>query len=156
MKASTLLAAVASLGLVLSLSCSAQERGTWRAASSTARAITGDIVISDAKISINFLGFTIADIRRLNPAETSAAFDADSNAGGTGNLYRLNIHAAQRFLHHNTLCGTEDTQWMAAVRFWSGSEAGILFRIGHAGVHPGRSRELDQSLRHVFVCSLTL
>jgi len=110
MKASTLLAVVASLGLVLSLSCFAQERGTWRAASSTARAITGDIVISDGKISINFLAFTIAQIRLLDPAETSAAFDADSNAGGTGNLYRLNIRAAQRFLHHNTLCGTEDTQ----------------------------------------------
>ena len=130
MKASTLLAAVASVTLVLSLSCSAQERGTWRAASSTARAITGDIVISDAKISINFLGFTIADIRRLNPAETSAAFDADSNAGGTGNLYRLNIPAAQRFLHHNTLCGTEDTQWMAA--FASGQDLKLAFFSGSA------------------------
>jgi hypothetical protein len=114
--------------LALSLSCSAQERGTWRAASSTARAITGDIVISDAKISINFLGFTIAQIRRLDPAETSAAFDADSNAGGTGNLYRLNIHAAQRFLHHNTLCGTEDTQWMAA--YASGQDLKLAFFSG--------------------------
>ncbi len=130
MKATTLLAAVASLGLALSLSCSAQERGTWRAASSTARAITGDIVISDAKISINFLGFTIAQIRRLDPAETSAAFDADSNAGGTGNLYRLNIHAAQRFLHHNTLCGTEDTQWMAA--YASGQDLKLAFFSGSA------------------------
>jgi hypothetical protein len=128
MKASTLLALVAALGLALCLSCSAQERGTWRAASSTARAITGDIVISDAKISINFLGFTIAQIRRLDPAETSAAFDADSNAGATGNLYRLHIAAAQRFLHHNTLCGTEDTQWMAA--YASGQDLKLAFFSG--------------------------
>jgi hypothetical protein len=92
--------------------------------------ITGDIVISDAKISINFLGFTIAQIRRLDPAETSAAFDADSNAGGTGNLYRLNIRAAQRFLHHNTLCGTEDTQWMAA--YVSGQDLKLAFFSGSA------------------------
>jgi hypothetical protein len=129
MKGSTSLAAAASLALAFALLSSAQERGTWRAASSTARAITGDIVISDAKISINFLGFTIAQIRRLEPAETSAAFDADSNSGGSGNLYRLKIAAAQRFLHHNTLCGTEDVQWMATyvqgqdlrVAFFSGS-----------------------------------
>ena len=127
MKALTLLAA-ASLALILSASISAQERGTWRASSSTARAITGDIVLSDAKISINFLGFTIAQIRRLEPAETSAAFDADINAGGSGTLYRLRIAGEQRFLHHNTLCGKEDTQWMAA--YVSGQDLKIAFFSG--------------------------
>ena len=57
-------------------------------------------------------------------------FDADVNAGRNGNLYRTNIPAGQRFLHRNTLCGTEDTQWVATyitgraiqVAFFSGSD----------------------------------
>jgi hypothetical protein len=128
MKGSILVAAAANLAFVFCVSISAQERGTWRAASSTARAITGDIVISDTKISINFLGFTIAQIRRLEPAETSAAFDADVNAGGSGTLYRLRIAGEQRFLHHNTLCGREDTQWMAI--YVSGQDLKVAFFSG--------------------------
>lgn len=103
----------AALSLVLCLSgLRAQEKGYWRANGSTAEAITGDIAISDTKITINFAAFTIAQIRRLNASEVMAVFNADAGAG-TGNLYRLDIPATRRFLHHNTLCGGEDTQWMA-------------------------------------------
>jgi hypothetical protein len=134
MKRRLLAGAVASLVLACSLSGSAQDKGTWRAASSTATAITGDIAISDAKISINFTGFTIAQIRKLNPAETSAAFDVDSGTGASGSLYRLNVPAEKRFLHHNTLCGTEETQWMATyvqdrslrIAFFSGSNMPVF------------------------------
>ena len=134
MKGTFLLCGAVCLALAFTSPGSAQERGTWRAASSTARAITGDIVVSDTKVSINFLAFTIAQIRHLEPAELSAAFDADSRAGGSGNLYRLNVAAGQRFLHHNTLCGTEDTQWMATyvqgqdlrLAFFSGSSMPIF------------------------------
>src|SRR5579871_794453 len=91
--------------------CSAQEKGNWRAASTNAASITGDIAISDTKVSINFISFTMAQIRRLEPAETSAVFAAE-DASGSGSLYRLNIPAKQRFLRHNSLCGSEDTQWM--------------------------------------------
>jgi hypothetical protein len=103
------------LGLVLTccISAAAQEKGNWRAANSTAQSITGDVTLSDEKITISFSGFTIARIRNLEPGEVSAAFDVDSNAGGTGSLYRLSIPASKKFMHRNTLCGTEDTQWMA-------------------------------------------
>jgi len=122
------------LVLACSLPGSPQDKGNWRAASSTATAITGDIAISDTKIAINFSGFTIAQIRRLEPAETSAAFDSDNSAGRSGILYRLNVPASKRFLHHNTLCGSEDTQWMATyvagrdlrVAFFSGSSAPVF------------------------------
>jgi len=73
---------------VVSLVGVAQEKGYWRAASSNASSITGDIAISDTKLSINFLGFTIAQIRPLTPAETSAVF-ASEPTGAAGNLYRL-------------------------------------------------------------------
>lgn len=121
----------AALGWLLlgSLVCLAQEKGYWRAASSTANSITGDIQISDTKISINLTGFTIAQIRRLTPAETSAVFAAETNGNSTGSLYRLNIPASRRFLHHNSLCGSDDTQWMVTsvadrtmyVAFFSGA-----------------------------------
>jgi len=95
------------------MSAAAQEKGNWRAASSTAQSITGDVTLADEKISINFYGFTIARIRSLEPGEASAVFDADSNVGGNSSLYRLSIPASKKFMHRNTLCGAEDTQWMA-------------------------------------------
>jgi hypothetical protein len=78
--------------------------------------------------------FPAAQIRKLEAAEVSAVFDADVNGGGSGNLYRLNISGAQRFLHHNTLCGTEDVQWMVTyalnkdlqVAFFSGSSQPVF------------------------------
>jgi hypothetical protein len=111
-----------------SLSAAAQEQGPWRAASTTAQSITGDVALSDAKLAINFSSFTIARIRALEPGEVSAVFDVDSNIGGRGNLYRLSIPAAKKFLHKNTLCGSEDTQWMAA--FVSGRLLHLAFFSG--------------------------
>ncbi|MBS1803111.1 MAG: hypothetical protein JST28_07065 [Acidobacteria bacterium] len=91
----------------------AQDKGYWRAESNTANQITGDVVISESKLTINFLSYSLAPIRKLTQAEAGAAFDVDSNVAGGGNLYRLSIPADKRFLHHNTLCGSEETQWMA-------------------------------------------
>ena len=112
----------------------AQQNGYWRAASTNALAITSDIAISTRSISINFDAFPLAEIRKLTPAEISAAFDADLNAGGSGSLYRVNIPAAKRFVKKSPLCGSEDTQWMVAyisgktltVSFFSGSDAPTL------------------------------
>jgi hypothetical protein len=126
--------AIVILALACSLSCSAQEKGYWTAAGTTAAAITSDIAIADNRISINFTGFPLSQIRALTPAEMSAAFDADPSTPGNGHLYRLSIPAEKRFLHKNTLCGTEDTQWMATyvsgrtlqIDFFSGSNPPAL------------------------------
>lgn len=127
----TLLSLCAVVVCVLcSSSLAAQDRGYWTAASSNAKAITGDIAISATKVGINYIGFTIAPIRQLTPAEASAAFDVEENTGLGGELYRVNVPATRRFLHHNTLCGSEETQWMATyvsghtlyVDFFSGAE----------------------------------
>jgi hypothetical protein len=99
--------------LACCVAAGAQERGNWRAASSPAQSITGDVGIGDEKIFINFYSFTIARIRDLEPGEVSSVFDADSGAGVRGSLYRLSIPGAKTFLHKHTLCGGEDTQWMA-------------------------------------------
>ena len=102
--------------LVCSLPVTAQEKGNWRAASSTAQSITGDITFSEEKLSINFSGFPIARIRSLQPAELNAVFEPGSGPDrGTGSLYRLSIPAAKKFLHRNTMCGAEETQWMATL-----------------------------------------
>lgn len=134
MKIRTLPRLVAALALTASLACAAQDKGYWRAASNTAASITGDIEITESQVSIDFSGFRIVQARTLNPAEVSAVFDADVNAGGTGVLYHLTVPASKRFLHRNTLCGTEDTEWMATfvsgrnlqVAFFSGTEAPVL------------------------------
>lgn len=91
----------------------AQDQGYWRAASSNANAITGDVTISVSRVTIDYFTFTMAPIRKLKPFEVSSVFDADVNAGIEGMLYRLKVPPNQRFLHKNTLCGDEETQWMA-------------------------------------------
>ncbi len=90
-----------------------QETGLWRATSQTAKSITGDIGLSKDKLTINFLAFTMVRVRDLEKAEAPAAFDTETNPNGAGSLYRLRVPAATRLLHKNTLCGTEDTEWMA-------------------------------------------
>jgi hypothetical protein len=120
--------------LACCLSVAAQERGGWRAASSTAQSITGDVMLSEEKISINFSSFAMARVRVLEKGEVSAVFDADASADGTGSLYRLNIPAAKKFMHHNTLCGAEDAVWMATyvaghdlhLAFFSGQKAPVF------------------------------
>jgi hypothetical protein len=120
--------------LVASLCCTAQDKGYWRAASNTAASITGDITLSGEKLTIEFTSFLIVPVRSLVPAEVSAAFDADVNANGQGELYRVNVPASRHFLHRNTLCGTEDTLWMATyvsghtlkVAFFSGSDSPVF------------------------------
>jgi hypothetical protein len=114
--------------LACSLTVAAQERGIWRAASSTAQSITGDVALSEDKLSINFSGFTIAQIRALEPGELSAVFAAEGGAGGSGNLYRLRIPGDKKFLHKNTLCGSEDTQWM--VTYVAGHSLHLAFFSG--------------------------
>ncbi len=134
MKSLSFLRVLALVAFAFSASCFAQIQGYWQAASDTTADITGDISFAKSKMTINFNSFPVAEIRDLKPAEVSSIFDVDLNAGGIGTLYRLNIPAAQRFLHKNTLCGTEDTQWMVTfaqgkvlhVAFFSGAEAPTL------------------------------
>lgn len=113
-----------------SLACAAQDQGYWRAASSNARAITGDLAIGKDRVTINFSSFLLAPVRVLKTDEVAAAFDADVNAGGNGELYRVTVPAGKRFLHHNTLCGTDETQWMAT--FVSGRNLQVAFFSGEA------------------------
>jgi hypothetical protein len=102
------------LTLLLTLPLLAQqEKGEWRAANQTARTITGDVLFTGDRISINFTRFAISRTRALEPSEISATFDADATAGGFGNLYRVNIPGGQKFLNRNTLCGSEEVLWMA-------------------------------------------
>jgi hypothetical protein len=112
----------------------AQDRGAWRAASSNAISITSDVTVGKDSVTIDFMTFPLAPIRTLKPVEVSAVFDADVSAGISGMLYRMKVPAAQRFLHKNSLCGGEDTQWMATyvtghtlnVAFFSGDDMPVF------------------------------
>jgi hypothetical protein len=111
-----------------------EDRGYWRAASSNALAITVDVNIGELKVTINFATFALAPIRRLKPVEVSSMFDADVNAGIEGSLYRLMVPARKYIVRKNTLCGDEDTQWMATyaagrtlkVAFFSGDDEPVF------------------------------
>jgi hypothetical protein len=111
----TLLAATVLLtALTLPAQERSQERGAWHAASKSAKSITSDVAFAENKITIAFLTFPAAQIRTLTPSEIGAAFDADTaNPAGRGNLYRISIPASRKFLHNNSLCGSDDAQWVA-------------------------------------------
>jgi phospholipase C len=127
---------IALAGVVcLAARVSAQEdRGMWSATSTNAHAITGDITIAEAKVTLNFAAFPLAQIRRLKPVEVSAVFDADVNAGIEGTLYRLHVPPGKYIVKRNTLCGGEETQWMATyatghalkVAFFSGDDMPVF------------------------------
>jgi hypothetical protein len=127
MKRGVLLGAAMALTLV-GAARAQEDRGYWRAASSNAFAITGDINIGELKVAIDFITFPLAPIRRLKPVEVSAVFDADVNAGIEGSLYRLKVAPGQRFVKKNTLCGDEETQWMAT--YVSGRSLQVAFFSG--------------------------
>ena len=65
---------------------------------------------------------------RPRSREVSAVFDTDSGSGGKGSLYRLNIPAEKKFQHKNSLCGTENVQWMVA--FAQGNALQLAFFSG--------------------------
>jgi hypothetical protein len=115
----------ASLFLFCLTAVAQQDKGSWRAASTTARSITGDLLLSEEKLSINFVNFPMSRVRTLEASEVSAVFDADTTAAGTGSLYRITIPSSKKFLHHNSLCGSDDTQWM--VTYATGRSLQVAF-----------------------------
>ena len=115
-------------GLAFSPHLAAQDSGAWRAMSTTAHGVTGDVAFTETKIVLNFSAFTVAQIRTLTPAEIAALFNPDDPNSGTGNLYRTSIPAEKRFLHKNTLCGSEETQWV--VTFVKGKALQLAFFSG--------------------------
>lgn len=110
------------------MAAAAQDNGYWKAMSTTARGITGDISISGERLSIGFSVYTIADIRPLTVEESTTLFNIEADSTGSGKLYRLNIPAKKTFLHKNVMCGAEDTQWMAT--FASGKTLQVAFLSG--------------------------
>lgn len=133
MKQTKLLSALFLSAILCSTPAVAQitpDKGGWRASSKTAKSITGDIAFLNDKIAINFATFPLADIRTLAPAEISAVFDADASAGVTGELYRLSIPGNRKFLHSSTICGAEDTQWIAT--YVTGKTLQLAFFSGSA------------------------
>ena len=128
MKRRVWLRVVAGLAVVCGVVATAQEKGYWRAENSTAKSITGDVALSDEKMSINLVSFTVSRIRSLEKDEAGALFDQDGVAAGSGSLYRLSIPASRTFLRKNTLCGSEATQWM--VTYVSGRSLRVVFFSG--------------------------
>ena len=142
-------------GSVVLPSCPAQDKGYWRAASNTANSITGDISISDAKITINFTAFPLVQARSLAPAEVSAVFDADVNDGGTGTLYRVTVPGDE------ALSPPQHAMWRGRhkvggdFRFRPHVAGCFIFRLGAARLHIRCAWQIDRSLRHIYLCSMS-
>ena len=128
-------------GLVLGLSCwqpmMGQDSGNWRPVSTTAKAITGPLLIANETLVVNFVKFPIAEIRSLTAEELLVIGIADTtgkDGAMTGHLYRLSIPAEQKFMHKNTMCGGDETQWMTTavqgktmqLAFFSGATMPVL------------------------------
>lgn len=113
-----LLSTVATLLLAGSLTLTAQavnmqDKGYWKATSNTARSITGDIQLGAGGIAINFAVYKFFPFKTLTGDDVKALFNLDAAPTAGGQLYRMTIPGDKKFLHKNTLCGSEDVQWMA-------------------------------------------
>ena len=128
MKRSVWTAVLLLAGLVCVPKGNAQEQGYWRAESNTAHSITGDISLGSEKMMINFSTFTMFRARPLKPEEYRATFDLPADATGAGALYKVVIPGDKKFLHHNTLCGAEDVEWMTT--FTDGKLLHVIFFSG--------------------------
>lgn len=95
------------------LTLPAQEAGLWRATSTNAKAITGDLGFGENKLILNFLQFPVSQIRPLTTDELLSVFNPDNPAAAVGHLYKLQISGDQKFLHKNSLCGSDTVEWMA-------------------------------------------
>jgi hypothetical protein len=91
----------------------AQEDGYWRASSNTAKSITGDLALGGTKMTLNFVTFSVSQIRLLTKDEMVAVFNPDAPDAAVGHLYKLDIPGDRKFLHKNSLCGSETVRWMA-------------------------------------------
>jgi hypothetical protein len=119
----------------------AQDKGFWLPVSSSAKTITGEISIAETRLTMDYFNFPLGQVRALKPEEAGALFDADVNAPGGGSLYRLAVAADRRFLHKNTLCGTDEVQWMVtwvqghtlSVTFFSNPSPPVLTMDALAG-----------------------
>jgi len=85
MKRFKLLSVVFACSLSWSLPAVAQDAGYWRAESTTAKHITGDVALTDEKISINF---SPTGSRRSapHPGRTQRSLWCRSQRPGSGNL----------------------------------------------------------------------
>ncbi|HEY0163075.1 MAG TPA: hypothetical protein VGB69_10380 [Edaphobacter sp.] len=128
MKRETLFRALVAPLLMTCLTAAAQEQGYWRAASTTAHNVTGDLTLSEERLTINFYMTPMSRIRAMTAPEVSSVFDVDSSAAGAGSLYRLDIPGDKKFQHRNSLCGTEDVQWM--VTYVAGKTLQVAFFSG--------------------------
>jgi hypothetical protein len=124
MKLRTILSAVLVIGITAAALAQEQGTWTWRASNKTAKSTTGDIILNNQRLVFDFMVFPAADIRPLKPEEVLAAFST-ADGTGTGHLYRVSIPGEKKFLHKNTLCGSEETQWMAT--YVSGKSLDIVF-----------------------------
>jgi len=105
-----------------------QDRGYWRAATNTTEKMTAEIAIAETKVTLNTTTFPVVPVRKLKPAEVTALFDADVNAGISGNLYGLHVRGGTRIVEHSTLCGDEETRWM--VTYVTGRTLQVAFFSG--------------------------
>ena len=134
MKQRIMVATVAGVVLVCSLSCVAQDKGEWHPASTTTYNMTGDIMIASTNMTINVSKYPLTPIRKLTPAEVGAVFDADTNAGIGGNLYSVRVPPGVYMTGGSPLCGSEVIRWMATyvsgrklrVAFFSGEDAPVF------------------------------
>ena len=154
MKKRIMIAAAVGAVLACSLSCAAQDKGYWRAASTETMKMTGDISIADLKVTINFATFPLAPIRRLKPVEVSAVFDADVNAGISGDLYRLRVPANKYIVKRNTLVRRRGHAVDGDLRHGAHDAGGVLLRRRYAGVYVRRDAEVDDAVRDVHVCEI--
>ena len=97
--------------------------------------------------------FPSRSIHALKLDEMNAVFAADGPDGlepkTTGNLFRISIPGDKKFLHKNTLCGSEEVTWVVSARQRQNPAARPLLRRQTTRLHPRSHRQHHRPLRHL-------
>ena len=134
MRSRSLLVAAFAVVFAFTLSATAQEDGPWRAASTNARAITGRYRLLSTKVHHQLHHFhhqprsVRSKLRRSSRSSTPISPRAAAISSAS------TFQPIRRFLHKNTLCGSESTQWIVTyaqgrslqVALFSGSTPPVL------------------------------
>ena len=134
-----MMVAAAAGGILVGAVCgaaqaNAPDNGRWRGASNQTVTMTGEITIAATRLTIYTTKFPLIPLRKLTPVEVSAVFEADVNAGISGNLYSVHVPPGVFIAGGSPLCGSEVIKWMATyvsgrtlrVAFFSGDDTPVF------------------------------
>ena len=150
MKRATSLKTLAA-ALLICLTLAAQERGAWRAASNTAQSITGDIALSDEKISINFSTFPMVKVRSSHQGRDQRHLRRRQQRRRQRQSLQPEHPRFKKIPPPQQPLRRRRHPLDGHLRHWPLPATRLLLRTKSTRLHPGCNLKFNRPLRHIFL-----